>query len=336
LSTLEFRAVWSPALANISALFGPGLHVILGQAADGADDLVALCAGVLLPRRGQVLLDGQAPSASPSLRKGIASLLPLEAPGGTGSVRAWLTEVGHMHGFDARGSHADFAPDLGLDQPVASLSNAERRRLALSVALGQPEPSLLALNDPLAAARGPTSDAALQRILELGRQAIVVVTTPSLLDARRLGGELHVLGRGALTRRTDQGWPSAVTPGLDVWLEVDCDSARELLAELCKSPDVEEALYDGRRAPRRVQVRGSDLERLATAVNRAAVSAGVELQLLQVAATDLDSVRGARAGLAKTAQRGGQDARRLGVDTPDRSAGSTRGAGSADTSKAAP
>jgi ABC-type thiamine transport system ATPase subunit len=333
-SALELRAVWSPALKNVSALFGPGLHVVVGQDSDGADDLIALCAGVRVPRRGQLLLDGRPPSASPSARRRIASLLPSENPDRRSSVRAWLNEVGQLHGFDAGRSHAELLPDVKLERAVASLSGVELRRLALALALGQPEPLLVALHDPLAAAQGDASDAVLQRILELARQAIVIVTTPSLLDARRLGGGVHVLDRGVLARQAAHAWPGAVTPGLDVWLAVDCDSPRELLAELCKSPDVEQTSYDARRAPRRLQLRGPDLARLAIAVSRAAVAARVEIQLLQVAAEDLDSVRGATAGLANAAYRAVQDARRPGEAGGEGNSGAASG-GAGGNSKAA-
>jgi energy-coupling factor transporter ATP-binding protein EcfA2 len=296
-------------MKNVSALFGVGVHVILGRDADGTGDLIELCAGLRLPRRGRLLLDREAPSSSPGSRQRIASLLPVESLPSQGSLESYVAELARLQGVGTAASLQRFAPHLEPSRPVASLSSTERRQLALAVALGHPGPKLVALHDPLAAVPPDAIEAALARIRELGTTAVVAITTASVGDARRIGGALYVLERGVLVRRVAHAWPGAITPGLEVCLVVDCDSPRELLAALAQLPGVEQARYDTRRGGR-LELRGPDLEALALGVTRAAVAAAVRIRMLRVAAPDLDVVHGASAGLAHAAYRAAQEKRR--------------------------
>lgn len=305
MSELTLTAVWSPPLKNFSARLPIGLHVMLGADADGTASLIELCAGVRAPRRGAVALDAEQPSASPRLRRRIASLLSVEELSGRGDVRAWIQDVTLLRGVPAERALELASVELELTRPVASLSSAERRRLALVVALAAPEPPLAALHEPLAAAGALSRELVLERIGELARSAVVLVTTASVEDARQLGGALYVLERGVLARRHEHAWPSALTPGLEARLWIDADSPRELLAALAQSPDVREADY----ASERIQLRGSDLERLALAVSRAAVTTGVQVRRLQTEAPDLETIHGASAGLAHAAYRAAQEQR---------------------------
>jgi len=310
-SQLELTWVCSPVLKNLSGSFGPGLHVLVGAELDGTADLIELCAGVRLPRRGRLKLDGEAPGSSPELRRRIASLLPNESWAAEGDVQRWLGHVGALHGFDASASVARLQPQLGLARPLASLSSSERRELALATALAQPEPKLVALHEPLAAAAGASS-AVLERIGALARSVPVLLTTRSIEDARRLGGQLSILERGILVRELPDAWPGAVTPGLRVELWVECDAPRRLLAELLQSSHVERAAFDARFVTR-LQVLGSDLEQLAQAVTRAALATRVELRMLRAASPELAEVHAASAGLAQAAYRAAQTARRGGA-----------------------
>jgi ABC-type thiamine transport system ATPase subunit len=298
-------------LKNLSGSFGPGVHVLLGAESDGTADLIELCAGVRLPRRGRLLLDGEMPGSSPGARRRIASLLAIENWCAQGDVQDWIGHLGALHGFDAAAAIRRFCPQLELGRRVESLSSPERRELALAAALAQPEPKLVALHEPLAAAAA-AAGAVLERITELAGSIPVLLATRSVGDARRFGGQLLVLERGILVRDARDAWPSAVTPGLRVELWIECDAPRRLLAELLLSPEVERAAFDAQYATR-VQVLGSDLERLSLAVSRAALAARVELQTLRASPPDLDAVHAASAGLAQAAYRAAQAARRGGA-----------------------
>jgi hypothetical protein len=235
-------------------------------------------------------------------------------------VRTWVEELGQRRQFDGFADLERFGFGLPLTRPLASLSVAERQTLALALALGHPNPQLVVLHDPLRAAPELATEPVLERIRELATRCIVMVTTPSIADARRLGGSLHVLERGVFVRTPPHPWPSALTPGLDAWLIVDCDRPRDLLAALAHSTDVEQARYDAGLASRRVQVRGSDLERLAVAVSRAALTAGAGIRSLRLEVPDLEAVHGASAGLAHAAFRAAQ--------SPGRPRGPSSGDGS--------
>ena len=317
MSELTLQSVWSPPLKNLSASFGPGMHVLLGAEADGTADVIELCAGVRLPRRGRVALDGEVPGGSPSARRQIASLLPNESWTLAGSISSWLEELSQLRGSRALEAARRFCPELEPGRSLASLSGVERRELALAAALGEPTPKLVALHEPLAAARGGAVARVLERLQALALEVPVLVATRSVADARRCGGRLLVLERGVLVRGPSDAWPSAMTPGLRVELWVECDAPRRLLAQLATSPEVEQASFDG-RAGGRIELRGNDLERLALAVTRAALAAGVELRQLRAATPDLETVHGASAGLAHAAYRAAQDGRRPAPPEPAR------------------
>jgi len=312
LSQLQLERVSSPRLKSLSGDFGPGVHVLLGAEADGTADLIELCAGVRLPQRGRLSLDGVSPGASPQARRRIASLLADEGWPGEGDVQYWIGHLGALRGFDALAATQRYCPDLVLDRPLQLLSSSQRRELALAAALAQPDPQLVALHEPLAAAAASMGTAVIERIQELAARAPVLLTTRSVADARQFTGQLLVLERGILARESPDAWPSAVTPGSNVELCIECDAPRRLVAELAQSPEVERVAFDARRATR-VLVAGSDLERLALAVSRAALAARVELRQLRAAAPDLEAVHGASAGLARAAYQAAQTVRRGGV-----------------------
>lgn len=303
MSQLVLRGVWSRALKHVTLACGPGLHVVLGSSADGAEELIELAAGVASPRRGGVWLEDREPSKTPDLRRRIGSLLGAENLTGTGAVGAWLEELRELRRGDLAASLARYAPHVSRERPLASLSATERRALALAVALADPEPLSLALYDPESALVAPVRDAGLERVRELAQRAIVLVAVPSVTAARRLAGTLHVLDRGVLSRSPSHAWPNALTPGLGAWLLVECERPRELLAALAQCPEVEEARYDAGRAAKHVRVRGGDIEGLSLAVSGAAVRSRAGVHALRVAAPDLETVHGASLGLADAAYR---------------------------------
>jgi len=103
-SQLELERVSSPRLRNLSVSFGPGIHVLLGAESDGTADVIELCAGVRLPERGQLKLDGQMPASSPQTRRRIASLLALEGWAGEGDVQHWIGHLGALNELEVLGT----------------------------------------------------------------------------------------------------------------------------------------------------------------------------------------------------------------------------------------
>lgn len=292
---LSLDRVWTGTLAGVSLELAGGLAVILGDASDGTASLVELCAGVSGPRRGRVRVGSVAPHASPALRRSIASLLADESGAGPGDVRSWAAALAALVGSSVERVLDGLS--FPADRALCRLSNAERRELACALALAHPAPALVVLHDPLAACAPATRPALVDRLAELSRTSPVLVTTPSLADARLLGGVSYRLDRGLLSEAARSAWPGSSSPGLDVWLWVEADAPRKLVAALAEQSDVSELDFDEPRGGR-LLLRGSDLERLCTAVARAAVGAGVELRLLRAAAEDLAALRAAATGEA--------------------------------------
>ena len=293
--TLSLDRVWTDTLKGVSLELAGGLAVVIGEASDGTASLVELCAGVASPRRGRVRVASAAPHASPGLRRSIASLLADESGAAPGDVRSWAAALAALTGWSVEGALDSLR--FPLDRALSSLSNADRRELACALALAHPAPALFVLHDPLAACAPAARSALIERLAELARQIPVLVTTPSLSEARLLGGSSYRLDRGLLSEAPRGAWPGTSTPGLDVWLCVEADSPRALVSALAEHPDVHELTYDEQRGGR-LLLRGPDLERLCTAVARAAVDARVDLRLLRTSAEDLTSARAAANGEA--------------------------------------
>lgn len=293
MSELLLERVWSAPLKDVSLRSSRGLSVVVGAESDGSGELVSLCAGTRAPRRGQLTLGGLRPSSSPACRRGIASLLADEPVGGDGAVRDWLLELVPLLGIELPAVLAGSSVEP--DRALASLSGAERRELALAVALAHPEPALVVLHEPLTACAASQRESLLARLAELGKDRPVLITTASIATARRLGGTTYLLDRGLCSEKPGGAWPGGMTPGVDAWLAVEADGPRRLVSALAQHPDVQELRYDERRGGR-VLLRGPDLERLAVAVARAAVNAEVDIRLLRAPAQDLSAARGAASG----------------------------------------
>lgn len=314
-----FDHVWSDPLKDVSLRASGGLRVIVGDESDGAGALIELCAGVRAPRRGRIALDGGSPSTSPRCRRRIASLLPAEAPMAGGSdVRRWLGELGALRAISP-GAVLERCSVAG-ERPLRSLSGAERRELACWVALAQPDAALVVLADPLAACGAGQRQALLARIAELAATTSVLLTTPSIAEARVLGGSVWRLDRGLL----DDGSEPASSRG--AWhgaagaaFTLDAVAPRALLAALAREADVHEIRYDEANGGR-VLVRGAELEPLASAVARAVVSASADVRSLRAGADDLDALRAAASAMndaAGVAYRAAHARERAASTTPE-------------------
>lgn len=197
MSVLTLEAVSQGELNRVSATFGEGRSVLLGTEADGTHTLLGLAAGLMLPRRGRVLLDGAAPAASCGVRRGIASLFAREALPPGSSVLGALDLALAARG-DAR-SASSVLDAAGLAswarRRPAALSGRETRAIALAFALSHPEPALLALYEPLSLL-GLLNEDFVLGVLARHHQAIVLCSASRAEDARKLGSIAGALVRG--------------------------------------------------------------------------------------------------------------------------------------------
>jgi hypothetical protein len=209
-------------------------------------------------------------------------------------VRRWLGDIALLRGVSPDAVLE--ACSVAADRPVRSLAGAERRELACWLALAPSDAAVVVLHDPLSACSAGQRERVLLRIAELGRAAIVLVTTPSIADARSLGGRCQRLDRGLLETAPESAGVRGAWHGVaGACLTLEADAPRGLVAALAREPDVHELRYD--EASGRVLLRADDLERLAQAVARAIVSAGVDIRSLRAGADDLDALRAAASAM---------------------------------------
>jgi ABC-type multidrug transport system ATPase subunit len=301
MSRLTLERVSAPPLGNLSLSLDLGVHVVLGHEHDGTARLIELAAGVATPASGRVSYEGSAPDAAPELRRQIASLLHDESALGRGTIGEFLDVLGALRGSAPGEALPRIGYEPARERGLETLDAGERRALALAAALSHPAPRIVALHEPLEAARGLPIERVLERLQELATSAVVLITTRSSADARRLGGTLYILERGTLVRSPAHAWPAELTPGSRPRFAIDCDDPRALLAELAREPSLDALQYDAEHAPRRVLVQGQDVQALALTLMNACQRAGVTIESLRLVTEDLELVHGASAGLVRAA-----------------------------------
>jgi heme ABC exporter ATP-binding subunit CcmA len=181
-------------LAGVDRVLEPGRSLgLLGPNGSGKSTLLRCVAGLLRPRAGSVLVDGQESCELPPAeraRVAYAGHRPL-LWGGL-SARENLVLSAGLYGLGPEA--ADAALELaGLaeaaERPAAALSQGQRQRLALARAL-LPAPSLLVLDEPhsgLDEASGARLDALLA---EARGQVTIVLATHERSRAELLCDEL--------------------------------------------------------------------------------------------------------------------------------------------------
>jgi ABC-type multidrug transport system ATPase subunit len=291
---LQFQGLYHAGIANLDATFDAGTHVVVGNEQDGTATLIELGAGHLSPANGRVLLDGIAPWSHAHTRRRIASLRATETLLPARDVAGALTLALRARG-DAR-TAASVLDDAGLAhfarKRASNLTPREARAVALSLALSQREPALLALHEPLNLIGIVQEDFVLRALNEHSAAgAIVLCTANRLEDAARLGGSASALSRGVWLA------PAHAHPPLgSVALRVHTAEPRRLAARLSESPDVSGVDWAGGHE---LIVHGSELERLAHSVVANARAEMIRITALKPDAPSLDALAAARAGLAQ-------------------------------------
>ena len=291
---LRFQALHHAGLANINASFSAGTHVVVGSEYDGTSTLIELAAGLVEPASGRVLLDGVAPWSHARTRKRIASLCASETPLPTRDVAGALGLALRARG-EAR-SALSVLDDAGLshfaEKRISNLTPREARAVALSLALSQREPALLALHDPLSVVGIVQEDFVLRTLTERSAAGTIVLCTANRLeDAARLGGSTSALSRG--------NWlePAYARPPLgSVALRVHTAEPRRLAARLSEAPDISGVEWAGGHE---LIVRGNELERVAHSLVANARAEAIRITAIKPDAPSLDALAAARAGLAQ-------------------------------------
>jgi len=297
-SRLAVHNLYAGALRGVELRVESGLHVVLAAANDGAADLVRALSGTLRAARGRVLVDGRDPYRDPSLRRSIASLLADEPCLGEMDVESVAR---HVVGTSARRSNAvDVLGDVGMTEARtrrhSELTTAQRRTLALALALAVEAPRLVVLYEPLWAAQG-RSQQVVERLIELGRETTVVVCTARTDHASRLGGTLHLMRRGVVVGKVS----SLRSAGPGAAMTVGVSDARRFCARLAMEPHVRNVELDAESG--RVSVVGAELDELAALIASVCRGEGIELRYLAPARVELSELQSAATGAWAVARR---------------------------------
>ena len=296
----QLRAAMLGQLRAADLELTPGRYVVLSSDREPLVQLVTLLAGAEPPRRGLVLLDGQAPSASPETRRKLAVLLGEEvlppAQSVLQSVKKALTAQGLGDSGAARLLESAGLSELAELAP-ASLSPRETRSLGLALALGHERAELVALHEPLATLVPPAF--VLERLDQLtARGAIVLSTTTSAADASALGGQWLCVELGRLRAAPEPGAPRL---GAGPWQQVlvETNDARALSQLLHDSPHgLSTELGSSADS---LKVTGPALDVTVQELIALARQHELELRRIEASVPPVEALLAARAGFARAA-----------------------------------
>lgn len=208
-SLKEVRAF--PGAPALSLDFRPGTHALVTSRPHFAQALLECMAGLRSTKRSlfrgsSVRLGTTSPESSPRLRAQLGLLLPDEPPlPGGPTVRDSVARLLEMRGVEAseellRPESLPLCSGL-LERQVDSLTNQERRRVALALALSFRRPRALLLYHPLRHLNAEDADTVLDSLRHhADAETIIVCIAPNRVEAERLSPRIQQLG--ARTRRS--------------------------------------------------------------------------------------------------------------------------------------
>lgn len=204
-----------PQMPAFSLVFPPGIHAIVCPRRNLAQALLECMAGLQKPlgapwNKGNVLLGNTDPFSSPALRAALGVTLPEEPalPRGQ-TLRSSLEQLldfqkAHDALLSVSPSSVPLIDDL-LNQAPDSLSNIERRRVTLGLALALRAPQALLLYHPLSHLTLEETQMVLAHLRSLADAGkIIVCVTPTLADAERLSPHIQELGSAALAPQNNE------------------------------------------------------------------------------------------------------------------------------------
>ncbi len=145
----SYRKQGAPALTAVSAVIGPGVHLLAGENGAGKTTLLHLIAGVARPQAGEVMIDGTPAAGCKPRDMGRTFLLEegMQLPGKT--IRGFSRlHSGFYPNFSAEAFTSNLAAfGLSGEEPMKSqsLGNRKKAQLAYALALGV---EVLLLDEP--------------------------------------------------------------------------------------------------------------------------------------------------------------------------------------------
>jgi hypothetical protein len=297
--SLVFESVASARVTYAHAVFEVGASIVLGADGQALDEIAALAQGELAPRRGSVLSSGTAPAISPRARRLGVTLRAVESLPPATNVSAALGLLLAARGLALSARELLERWELGAwaSRRSESLSPAELRALALTIALADERAEVLVLYEPLAT--GLPSGRVREALAQRAVTAAVVVLTASLDDARSIGGYWYLLDAGTLL----PAHPNATLHGLarQHVLVVRSPDARRLAALAAADPSIAAVEWHEPRDPHELRLHGRDAGALALALTRLALDHGVRLELVAPVSPSLDALLVAQRALVQQA-----------------------------------
>ena len=295
----QLRAAALGQLRGADLELVPGRYLVLSSDREPLLQLVTLLAGAEPPKRGVVLLDGHAPSASPEVRRKLAVLLGEEVLPPAKTVQDSVRKALAARGVSDLGA-ARLLENAGLSQlaklALNSLSPRETRSLGLALALGHDQAELVALHEPLATLV-PGAFVLEQLNRFTARGAIVLCTTTSPADASALGGQWLCIELGRL-RAPEQSTPRL---GAGPWQQVlvETNDARALSQLLHDSPHGLSTELGA--SPDSLRVTGPALDVTVHELVALARQHQLELRRIEASVPPVEALLAARAGFARAA-----------------------------------
>jgi len=197
--------------------------VLVGPNGSGKTTLLRVAMGLLAPSSGHITWNGR--ESSEPTRRAFMFQRPVTLRRTVyGNIRYALAAAGVPRRLRSERAHELLSSmDLvGLaDRPARQLSGGEQQRLSLARALAR-DPSVLFLDEPTA----NLDPAATQTIEELVRAESkrgvkIVMATHDLHEARRIGGEIVLLHRGAVVE---------AAPAITFFTQPRAEATRQFLA----------------------------------------------------------------------------------------------------------
>ena len=275
---LELQHVADGAVGPLSVRFFAGLSLVIGDSRLLLAQVSELLSGARVPAHGRALLDNVALAGNPQRRRRLYAVLAEEVSIEASSVgEAWRLQNRLRQREDqARPALAELGLERLVDARPQQLAPNERRAVALAYAISAQDAAAYVLHDPLGLAQLIPHDRIARVCQSLAERAVVVVVTPLLKDAVRLGGNVVMLHGGRVASLRDAAAPFAKL------LLCSPDAAR--LAEYLRSDARFTLDFRPKRSERHVWLSGSSLTEMSNALSRAIVEQGLTIEGVELVA----------------------------------------------------